>query len=105
MRSVASRLRDASQRQAEYGARDAVGRVCRRLVEMMDRHGRAEGGGVMIDAPLSQTDIAAWAGLSREAVVKALHALQVLGRVTTGARTITVLDVEAVMSRASVTLG
>jgi CRP/FNR family transcriptional regulator, cyclic AMP receptor protein len=39
MRSVAGRLRDASRRQVEYGALDAVGRVCRRLVEMMDRYG------------------------------------------------------------------
>jgi CRP/FNR family transcriptional regulator, cyclic AMP receptor protein len=86
MRSVAARLRDASRRQVEYGALDAVGRVCRRLVEMMDRYGRPDGDRVIIDAPLSQADIAAWAGLSREAVVKALHALRVLGWVTTGAR-------------------
>jgi len=104
MRSVAARLRDASRRQVEYGALDAVGRVCCRLVEMMDRYGRADGDRVVIDAPLSQTDIAAWAGLSREAVVKALHVLRVLGWVTTGARTLTITNVDAVTNRASVTL-
>lgn len=105
MRSVAGRLRDASRRQVEYGALDAVGRVCRRLIEMMDRYGAAVGSAVIIDAPLSQADIAAWAGLSREAVVKALHALRTLGWVSTTNRCITVHNVDAVTSRASVTAG
>jgi CRP/FNR family cyclic AMP-dependent transcriptional regulator len=105
MRSVASRLRDASRRQVEYGALDAVGRVCRRLVEMIDRYGRPAGAGVVIEGPLSQTDIAAWAGLSREAVVKSLHALRALGWVTTTARGVTVVDVDAVTTRASISLG
>jgi len=100
MRSVAARLRDASRRQVEYGALDAVGRVCRRLVEMMDRYGQPVGAGMRIDAPLSQADIAAWAGLSREAVVKAFHALRSLGWITTTTRCITVLDVGAVRKRA-----
>jgi CRP-like cAMP-binding protein len=103
MRSVAGRLRDASRRQVEYGALDAVGRVCRRLVEMMNRYGVPAGTGVLIDAPLSQADIAGWAGLSREAVVKALHALRALGWVSTTPRCITVHDVDAVTTRASIT--
>jgi CRP/FNR family transcriptional regulator, cyclic AMP receptor protein len=105
MRSVAGRLRNASRRQVEYGALDALGRVCRRLVEMIDRYGEPAEAGVLINGPLSQADIAAWAGLSREAVVKALHALRTLGWIHTTPRSITVIDVEAVMSRASVTLG
>jgi CRP/FNR family transcriptional regulator, cyclic AMP receptor protein len=103
MRSVAGRLRDASRRQVEYGALDAVGRVCRRLVEMMGRFGTPTAAGVVIAGPLSQGDIAAWAGLSREAVVKALHALRALGWVTTTTRSITVIDVDAVTCRACVT--
>ena len=103
MRYVAGRLRDTSRRQVEYGALDAVGRVCRRLVEMMDRYGVPTGTGVRIDGPLTQSDIAAWAGLSREAVVKALQRLRAVGWVATTARTITVLDVAAVTSRAALT--
>ncbi len=105
MRSVAGRLRNASRRQVEYGALDAVGRVCRRLVEMIDRYGRPAEPGVVIEGPLSQTDIAAWAGLSREAVVKSLRALRALGWVTTTARGVTVVDVDAVTTRASISLG
>ena len=40
LRCVAGRLRDASRRQVEYGALDALGRVCRRLIELIDRYGR-----------------------------------------------------------------
>jgi CRP-like cAMP-binding protein len=101
MQSVAGRLRDASRRQVEYGALDALGRLCRRLVEMMDRTGIPDGDAMVITTPMSQQDIAAWAGLSREAVVKALHALRVLGWVTTTTGVIRVLDVGAVRARAS----
>ena len=101
MRCVTGRLRDASRRQVEYGALDAIGRVCRRLVEMMDRYGEPAGCAVVIRAPLTQGDIAAWAGLSREAVVKALGGLRTLGWVTTTPRSITVVNVDAVTSRAA----
>jgi CRP/FNR family cyclic AMP-dependent transcriptional regulator len=102
MQCVAGRLRDASRRQVEYGALDAAGRVCRRLVELMARYGEPAGAGVRIGGPLTQSDIAAWAGLSREAVVKALHGLRRIGWVATSPRSITVLDVDAVTARASI---
>jgi CRP/FNR family transcriptional regulator, cyclic AMP receptor protein len=101
MRCVTGRLRDASRRQVEYGALDGLGRVCRRLVEMMERYGEPVGASVLISAPLTQGDIAAWAGLSREAVVKALRGLRRLGWVTTTPRSITVVNVDAVTSRAA----
>jgi CRP-like cAMP-binding protein len=99
---VVDRLRRASLRQVESGALDAVGRVCARLVELMARFGRpVDDGAVTIDGPLTQTDIAAWAGLSREAVVRALHQLRTVGWVATGSRRITVVDVDAVVARGS----
>ena len=97
---MARRLRDASQRQVEYGALDGLGRVCGRLVELMRRYGRDSGGDVVIEAPLNQSDIASWAGLSREAVVKALRSLRDVGWVTTTGRLITVVDPGAVTRRA-----
>jgi CRP/FNR family cyclic AMP-dependent transcriptional regulator len=105
LRCVAVRLREASRRQVEFGTLDALGRVCGRLTEMMDRYGRPNGAKMEIIAPLSQTEIAGWAGLSREAVVKALAALRALGWLTTKGHTITVIDPAAVRARAQVTLG
>jgi len=102
LQCLARRLPDASRRQVEYGALDAVGRVCRRLVELMERYGEPTAAGVVVSAPLTQADIAAWAGLSREAVVKALQGLRRLGWITTATGSITVLDRAAVSSRAAV---
>ena len=99
---VAERLRQASQRQVEFGTLDALGRVCRRLTEMMDRYGHPHGTSIEIVAPLSQTELAGWAGLSREAVVKALAALRALGWVTTKGHTITVIDPSAIRARAAI---
>ena len=59
---------------------------------------------MVISGPLTQGEIAAWAGLSREAVVKALHGLRTLGWVATTPRSITVVDVDAVTFRASLTI-
>lgn len=103
LRGMAGRLRDASRRQVEYGALDAIGRVCRRLIELMDRFGQQTAAGVTISGPLTQGEIAAWAGLSREAVVKALHTLRKIGWLATTPRSITVGDVDAVTTRASLT--
>ncbi len=101
LKSVTRRLRHTSRRQAEYGALDAVGRVCRRLVELIDRYGQPDGDTTVIASPLTQGDIAAWAGLSREAVVRVLHDLRGLGWVRTSAKSIVVVDPHSVRVRAS----
>jgi CRP-like cAMP-binding protein len=103
-RAVSERLRGASRRQVEFGTVDGLGRVCARLVDLMIRYGRPDEVGVAITAPLSQQEIGSWAGLSREAVVKALRALRCLGWIETRGRTITVADPDAVRARAAVDL-
>jgi CRP/FNR family transcriptional regulator, cyclic AMP receptor protein len=99
LRLVAARLRDSSRRQLEFGAVDALGRVCARLVEMLARYGEGAGERV-VRSPFSQQDLAGWAGLSREAVVKALHAMRSLGWISMEGRAIRVLDEDAVRARA-----
>ncbi len=101
---ISARLREASQRQIEYGALDAIGRVCRRLVEMTDRYGRPSGTEVVMDMQLTQHDMAAWAGLSREAVVKALRAMRTLGWIRTSDGAITIVDDRSVRARAETEL-
>lgn len=100
LRATVVRLRHTSRRQVEYGALDAVGRVCRRLAELVERDGGLDEV-TPIAAPVSQGDIAAWAGLSREAVVKAMHTLRRAGWVRTQSRSITVVDLAAVRARAN----
>lgn len=95
------RLRHQVRHQLEFGAGDAVGRVCVRLVEMAERYGEADGKVTLIRSPLSQADLAAWTGLSREAVVKSLRTLRQLGLIDNRGPDITVHDLEQLRRRAT----
>jgi CRP-like cAMP-binding protein len=101
LQTMTERLRGTSRRQVEFGTVDGLGRVCARLVDLMARYGQPGEGGVAVVAPMSQQEIGSWAGLSREAVVKALHALRSLGWIRTEGRTITVVDPASVRGRAA----
>lgn len=99
---IIERLRTRVRHQLEFGAGDALGRVCARLVEIVERHGEpAREDAIVVQSPVSQSDLASWAGLSREAVVKALRALRQLGWIESEGRTITIRDLEAVRRRAT----
>lgn len=98
------RLRHQVRHQLEFGAGDAVGRVCARLVQMAERYGEADSPGnniILIKSPLSQADLAAWTGLSREAVVKSLRTLRQLGLIDNRGPDITVHDLERLRRRAA----
>lgn len=98
---VAARLRNSDHRQLELGTGDALGRLCARLLEMADRYGHARSDGpIDVRSPLSQADLAAWTGLSREAVVKALRTLRELGWIQNRGPNITILRPEQVRERA-----
>jgi CRP-like cAMP-binding protein len=98
---VIDRLRTRVRHQLEFGTGDAMGRVCVRLAELADRHGAVEGGTLILRSPLTQTELAAWAGLSREAVVKVLRTLRQLGWVENRGRTIIIHEPERVRERAA----
>jgi CRP/FNR family transcriptional regulator, cyclic AMP receptor protein len=100
LRLVVSRLRDADRKRVEFGAHDIAARVAGRLVELADRFGEPDPAGVRIAVPLSQDELAGWVGASREAVAKALRVLRDRGLVTTGRRTMTVLDLDGLRRRA-----
>lgn len=94
------RLRMSNRRQLEFTTSDALGRVCARLDELAGRYGRAsDTDAVHIDLPITQTELAQWCGLSREAVVKALRKLRDLGWVTTTDGAVTVEDRASVRAR------
>jgi CRP/FNR family transcriptional regulator, cyclic AMP receptor protein len=100
LRMVAGRLRYADSQQAQFATQDVVGRVAARLLELGDRFGAAEDGRIVIELPISQEELAAWTGSSREAVSKALQQLRALHVLETGRKRITVLDAEALRRRA-----
>lgn len=92
LRVVITRLRDADRQQVEFAAYQTLGRVARRLVELADRFGEPSGAGIRIALPITQEELAGWAGASREATAKALHELRDLNLIETARREITVRD-------------
>jgi CRP/FNR family cyclic AMP-dependent transcriptional regulator len=100
LRMVAGRLRYADSQQAQFATQDVVGRVATRLLELGDRFGVAEDDRIVIELPISQEELAAWTGSSREAVSKALQQLRALHVLETGRKRITVLDADALRRRA-----
>ncbi|MGH2746434.1 MAG: Crp/Fnr family transcriptional regulator [Actinomycetota bacterium] len=101
LKMLSLRLRDADRKRIEFGAYDSVGRVARRLVELAERFGETSQEGIRITAPLSQQELAAWTGSSREAVSKALQTLRERGWIETHRRGITVVDLDALSRRAT----
>ena len=99
VRLLNRRLREADRARIEFASLDTVGRVCSRLIELADRFGSAGENGVRIDVAITQEDLAAWTGASREAVIRALRTLRELGWIETRRRGITLLDVEALRGR------
>ena len=99
LRMLSRRLRKAMQDRAALAMNDALGRVCLRLVELADRYGEFVEGRIRITLPLSQQELAAWTGTSREATSKALHALRRRGWIETRRREIHVLDVAELRDR------
>jgi len=97
---VVARLREASLRQVEFGTVDTLGRLCASIVQLADRYGRPGVDPVEVDAPISQQELAEWAGMSREAVVKGLRQLRSLGWLTVEGRVLSLLDPQAIRRRA-----
>jgi CRP/FNR family cyclic AMP-dependent transcriptional regulator len=95
LRSVVARLRTADRQRVDYAVNDVVVRVAGRLVELCDRFGCEDGAAIDIGLSITQDELAAWAGASREAVAKAMALLRTLGWVQTERRRILVLDLPA----------
>jgi CRP-like cAMP-binding protein len=105
LRVVIARLRAADRQQMEFAAYQTLTRVARRLVELTQRYGEhAAGDAIRITLPISQEELAGWAGASREAITKALHDLRAVGLIETHRRHITVLDPEQLGHMAGVVL-
>jgi CRP/FNR family cyclic AMP-dependent transcriptional regulator len=92
---VVERLRESDRQRVDYAVNDVVVRVAGRLVDLCDRFGSEDGAGIDIGLAITQDELAAWAGASREAVAKAMALLRTLGWVQTERRRILVLDLPA----------
>ena len=94
------RLRDADRKRVEFAAYDTPARVAQRILELAERVGVPDAQRTRITVALSLDELAGWVGASREAVAKALRTLRDNGQLTTGRRTMTVLDLDGLRRRA-----
>jgi CRP-like cAMP-binding protein len=94
LRDLVRRFRDVDRLRIEFASAQALGRVAARLTELIDLHGERVEDGIAITLPISQEELAGWAGSSRESTAKALQTLRGLGVIRTERRRIVVLDEE-----------
>ena len=83
---VAARARRATALARDLAWLDVPARVEARLMELADRFGRPVSRGVELTLSLTQEDLAALAGTSRESANRALRALERAGRVSVTGR-------------------
>ena len=95
LRLLARRLRDSDAKRIQFAACTTTSRVAARLLELCERFGSQEEDAILIVLPLSQEELAGWAGSSLEAVGRALRTMRSLGWIETARREIRVLDREA----------
>jgi CRP-like cAMP-binding protein len=94
MRMLVGRLRQADRRRMEFGAYGVDRRVALLLAELAAESATdpTRGARSTVEVRLSQQELAAMVGASRESVARALAVLRDRGVLATGRRTITILD-------------
>jgi CRP/FNR family transcriptional regulator, cyclic AMP receptor protein len=95
---IALLLADADRQLVDFATRDVTARIAGRLLELADTDGEPSDAGIRITLPLSQDELGAWAGASREAVARSLHLLRELGWIETRRREIRVLNADGLRS-------
>lgn len=100
LRVLSGRLRAADELRLQLSVAPAEQRLARGLLALAAEHGTVSEDGIHLEAPLSQSDLAAYVGLSREAVNQALRSLRERGLVATARRSVTVVDLEGLRDRA-----
>ncbi|MFE7870325.1 Crp/Fnr family transcriptional regulator [Micromonospora humida] len=93
---ITQRLRDADHRRVDLATLPVVARVATTLLEMAGADALDAGHAGSYTVPdISQVELAGHVGASREGVAKVLRELRAKNMITTGRRSITINDVEA----------
>ncbi len=98
---VAGRFREATLNHLQFASLDTMGRLSARILELARRYGEPVDGGIEIQLPLSQEELASWTGASRTGVAQALQSMRELKWLDTERGRMTITDPEALRARAS----
>ena len=98
---VAKRFREATITRLQFSALDTLGRLAARVIELGERYGEQTDEGITVDMPISQEELASWAGASRAGIAQALQVLRELHWLETQRRRIIIRDAAALRARAA----
>ncbi len=87
---IAKRVRDTDQMATDLAFLDVGGRLARKLSELAGSHGVQRDGGILIDIPLTQEELANMIGVTRESVNRNLGVFRRLGFVSREGRKVLV---------------
>jgi CRP/FNR family transcriptional regulator, cyclic AMP receptor protein len=93
-KSIVAKMRVASARRIDFSGSDVPTRVARVLLQLVLTYGSTDGNQSVLKSPLTQSELASLAAASPPAVHRVLHGLRERGIVSTGYRTIAVLDLD-----------
>ncbi len=92
---LAKRIRHLNSQISDIFFLDLPARLARTVLLLAEQHGQETEEGVVIDLPLTQTDLAEMTGATRVSVNKALGRFRKQGWVSVQGRQVTVVDTEA----------
>ncbi|HEY5639123.1 MAG TPA: Crp/Fnr family transcriptional regulator [Dehalococcoidia bacterium] len=89
---IAARLRETDQMASDLAFLDVSGRLARRLLDLAASNGKERDDGVLINATITQEELANMIGVTRESVNRNLGMFRRLGLIAREGRRIVVLD-------------
>jgi len=101
LRVMTKRLRDTDQLVQDAAFLDVAERLAKKLLALVDSHGRRSERGIELDIHLTQQDLAAMIGATRESVNKQLGAFRDRGILSVDRQRITILKLDALRARVS----
>ncbi|MCC6176771.1 MAG: Crp/Fnr family transcriptional regulator [Chloroflexi bacterium] len=98
---LSRRLRHTTRIVQEAAFRDVSARLARTILTLAEEHGRSSSSGIVVDARLTQSELAALVGASRETVNRSLRGFEDLGLLQRRRGRIVIVDAPALRRRAS----
>ena len=99
LQALSRRLRQSDEFIADAAFLDVPGRLAKKLLEIADKYGRAVPTGIAIGLRITQRDLAAMIGATRESVNKHLQSFRAQGLISTDDRRVVVKDREKLEKR------
>ena len=89
--ALSARIGELTEQLSDFALHSLPVRLARRILKLAEIYGQVTADGLLIDARISQQDLAAWVGTTREAVNKHLRAWESAGVIRLDRMTLTIL--------------